>query len=82
MLASLIGLYVTSNVLINVIGVPLAAYHSYNAWSDAQGESVDEFVNDSESDTSESVSQKTPADSINNQKESKVSAENKKSHSP
>ena len=44
-----IAVYFFTDVLINLIGVPLAAYHSYEAWQDA-GEIVHEDFHPKDSD--------------------------------
>ncbi|PWH83604.1 hypothetical protein DIS18_03355 [Algibacter marinivivus] len=40
-LLTIFSIHFLGNVLINIIGVPLAAYHSYEAWQEA------EIINDS-----------------------------------
>ncbi|MEP2936475.1 MAG: hypothetical protein ABJM06_11290 [Gilvibacter sp.] len=49
LLGSFIGMYVTINVTVNLIGVPLAAYHSYKAWNDSQTLTVDQMLEQQES---------------------------------
>ncbi len=47
--SSLVGLYVTWNLVINLIGVPLAAYHSYEVWQMGQNGSVEELLQEQDS---------------------------------
>jgi len=48
-IAVVISFYMHSTLLINAIGVPMAAYHSYDAWATVQGKMAPDFL--SESDT-------------------------------